>query len=233
MKTGKIFWGLLVVGCGVMLLLAALGFDVKNDIYRIVGSILLVGIAVTSLVKMHFFLTTIAVALGIYLWQIPLGITDMNLWLTLLAAAVLGIGVSIIFHKKGTHVKTCFKESHKDRINEETLTNDEIVNIDASFDEQTKYVHANNLKKVNISSNFASIKVYFDQCQISGDGLTINISGNFSGIVLTLPRSWIVENHISTFAAAVNQDDDNRIVEGSKVLLKGSLNFADVKIIRV
>ncbi len=41
MKTSKIFWGILVIGCGVMLLLSALGLGDQYEAVRIIGSALL------------------------------------------------------------------------------------------------------------------------------------------------------------------------------------------------
>ena len=51
MKTHKILWGLLILGCGVMLLLAALGLGEEYEAVRIIGSVLLVGIAITSIIR--------------------------------------------------------------------------------------------------------------------------------------------------------------------------------------
>ena len=229
----KILWGLLTVGCGVLLVLAAIGYNMEYDWVRIFGSVVLLGVAITSLAKLRFILVTIPLALVAYLWRTPLGFPNMNMWLLLAASAVLGIGLSIIFHRRNSHFHINTGNSREKSISEETLSDKEFINIDASFGEYTKYVHADDLKKVNISSNFSSVKAYFDQCQISSDGLIIHVSGNFSGIVLTIPKAWMVENHISTFAASVNHVDDSGAAKTGKVILKGSLNFAEVKIIHV
>ena len=233
MTLRKVLWGLLIVGCGVMLLLAAVGIDTEYDLFRIIGSVLLLGIAITNLAKLWFLLATIPVALIAYLWRSPLGFPDMDIKLLLAAAVVLGIGLSIIFRKRNFHVNINTKDDDHQKLSEETLSDKEFVAIEASFGEYTKYVHADNLKKVNITSNFSNVKAYFDQCQINSEGLVIHVSGNFSGIVLTVPKSWAVENHISTFAASVNHVDDSGTAKDGKVVLRGSLNFAEVKIVHV
>lgn len=232
MKIGKILWGLLILGCGVILLLMALGIGQEYNAVQIIGSIMLAGIAITSLVKYQFFLTFIALGFIAYIWRIELGIEDMNFLLFLAAAVVLGIGLSIIFHKK-TRIHISHKHGKDWDKTVETLSDEEFVNIESSFGEHTKYIHAENLKRVNIASNFSSVKVYFDQCQMSGEGLLINVSGNFSGIVLTMPKTWAVENKVNTFAASVVERDVDAISASQKVVLNGSLNFAEIKIIHV
>lgn len=232
MKTGKILWGLLILGCGVILLLTALGIGQEYNAVQIIGSVLLAGIAITSLIKYQFFITFIMLGLIAYIWRIELGIEEMNFILFLLAAVILGIGLSIIFHKKPRiHVRSRHSADWDKTV--ETLSDEEFVTIESSFGEHTKYVHAESLKRVNIASNFSSVKVYFDQCQISDEGLLINVSGNFSGIVLTMPRTWAVENKVNTFAASVVERDVDAISASQKVVLSGSLNFAEIKIIHV
>ena len=166
----------------------------------------------------------------VYLWRVPLGLETMNFWLTIAAAVLLSIGLSVIFQKKH-HPFKHIKPHPEMGPSTETLTQDEFVNIESSFGEQTKYVHANNLKKVNISGNFCSIKVFFDQCIVDGDTLYINISGNFCGIELSMPRNWLVQDNINTFAAEFK--DKDAYYNGEQpvhVILQGSANFAEIKV---
>ncbi len=233
MKTSKIFWGILIIGCGVMLLLSALGLGDQYEAVRIIGSALLGGIAIASLVKLNFFLTTIPLALIIYLWRVQLGLPTVDVWLLLAAAAVLGIGLSIIFHKKTRFVKKFGEHSSTVAETEDIVGDAEVVNINATFTEQTKYLHANGLKRVNLSSSFASVKVYFDQCQPGNAGLTVQANVSFSGVVLHVPQGWHVENQVNTFAGEVNDRSGAGAPDGCKLLLTGNLNFGEIKIVRI
>jgi predicted membrane protein len=230
MTTRKVLWGLLLLGCGVLLLFQALGIGQEYDAIRLIGSLLLIGLAIVSFVQFRFFLSLLPVAFVVYLWRNQLGLENVNIFLLIAAAALLGIGLSVIFHKK----TKLFKQSHvkfDPGPAVETLSSDEFVNIEASFGEQTKYIHASNLKKVNISGNFCSVKVFFDQCEVADNTLYVNVSGNFSGIELSMPRNWIIQNNINTFAAEFKDQDayyggENPI----RVIMQGSANFAEIKV---
>ena len=241
-KPHRLFWAILILGGGVLLLLSALGIGVESDPFRIIGSVLLLGVAVTSLFKLQFFFTLVPLAGIAYLWRDPLGVPNLELWPILGAAALLGIGLSILFRRKPPfpvvihrHGKT---ETLKDctdcaEASEETVNADESVEIESTFGEQTKYIHAQNLKRVSIHSNFSEVKVYFDQCKVDEGGLTIQVDGNFTGIVLTIPRTWTVENKTSTFAASVTERGLTSENRDTTVRLAGSLNFGEIKIVRV
>ena len=229
MKMRKVLWGLLIIGAGLMLLLNALGVGEEYDVVRIIGSCILLGIAVTSVAKFEWILFFIPLAVIAYLWRIQLGFADLNIGLLLGAAVLLGIGLSIIVHKRNhfKHVDVKHDEWGK---TEETLNENESVSVDASLGEHIKYIHAGNLKKAQIKSNFASVKVYFDQCQVSSEGLQIIVNSNFSETVLNVPKGWTFDNQVNCFAGAVTNVSDKTADGGIHVLLTGSVNFAELKV---
>ena len=214
-KPHRVFWSILILGGGVLLLLSALGIGVESDPYKIIGSILLLGIAVSSAVKLRFFFTLVPLAGVAYLWRAMLGYPNVDLWTLLGAAALLGIGLAVLFHRKPDFSGFRHGDYRPDvakSATEETVDANESVAIECTFGEQTKYIHADNLKRVALSCNFAQVKIYFDQCKVDSEGLTIHISGSFCGIE--------------------DQGQDAAVNE-AKVHLVGSLNFGEIKIVRV
>jgi predicted membrane protein len=228
MKTDKVLWGLLFLGGGIALLLAALGIGMEFELMKILVSILLLGIALTSFIRFRFFLSMVPLAFVVYIWKAQLGFERVNLWLLILASVVLSIGLSIIFQKK--HHFRRHKHSDTWSDTKEVINDDEYVTIDSSFGEQTKYVHASNLKQVNIGGHFSTQKVFFDQCQISPEGLKIDVSANFCEITLIMPKEWRIVNSVNVFAGSVKESDILSSVTRTPVELRGSVNFAEVDI---
>ncbi len=241
-KVGRIFWAILILGGGVLLALSAMGIGVDSDPYKIVGSLLLLGVTVSSLVKLRFFFTVLPLAGIAYLWRDAIGFPDAQLWPLLGAGALIGIALSILFHRKHEFPEFTIRHGHRHghdddaaakEVASETVDADEVVTIEARFGEQTKYLHSEHLKRVDVTANFAEAKVYFEQCKVHPDGLTINVTASFCGVELMIPRAWAVENRISSFAAAVNDTGRETTPSEAKVTLVGNLNFAEIKIVRV
>ena len=229
---GKIFWGLLIICAAVALLLngLGLGFGENLPIVRIIGSVLLLAIAISSIAKFKFVLFFVPLAFIVYLWRIELSVGDnFRFWPIIGAAVLLGIGLSVIFHRK-SHVHVEISGTDRSGSTTETLNENEFVNIDASWGDHIKYIHADSLKQAKIKSSFASTKVYFDQCTVSPEGLNINVNASFSELVLNIPQAWELNNQIGTFAGEIRSMPPSRQENKVRVNLTGSVNFAELKI---
>jgi predicted membrane protein len=243
MKRRSIFWGGILLGSGVLLVLYALGLGTQFALVPLIGSLLLLAVSISSFAELNFVFGLLPLPIIAYLWRDRLGIAGMNLWLLLLAAFLLGIGLSSIFWR---FKKNRYQDSwhhghyghhgrygrHGDWSSSSTTTSEdenEVVVVDSTFGEQIKYVRSTNLKKVQISSNFSSVKVYFDGCTVSPEGLTIMVDCNFSGIVLYIPRTWNIDNQTRSAFGSV----DGAILSSgdyTQVTLAGDVHFGGVKI---
>ncbi|MDD2534162.1 MAG: hypothetical protein PHC86_05630 [Eubacteriales bacterium] len=223
------FWPVIIIGGGILFLMKALGIGEEYQTFKVVGSLLLLAVAVASLSQIRFFMFLVPLSLIAYIWRVEIGFADMNVNYLLVATIVISIGLSMIFHKKNDARNHPWKQGDWAK-SEEILNENEIISIDSSFSEQTKYIHANNLKKVGINCQFGETKVYFDQCQISPEGLEINLNVKFAGVVLLVPRNWLIENHVAVFAATVKCQDRPTDSVLTPVRVTGNVNFGEVKI---
>lgn len=246
MRKHSIFWGIILLGGGVLLLLNALGIGTQFELVPMLGSILLLAISVVSLVQLNFVMGFLPLSVIAYLWRDNIGLPDKNIWLVFVAALLLGIGLSSIFwkakkarfagrHRRGDKWGSGDKCGHGDWSSAGTVTSSEdgeFVNVDSNFGEHVKYVRSTNLKKVKIDGNFSSIKVYFDQCQISPEGATIYVDCNFAGVILYVPRTWNLDNQMHVFAGSV---DGITLSTGdyTTVALIGEVHFGEVKIVYI
>jgi len=240
MKKHSIFWGIILLGGGVLLLLNALGIGAEIAVVPMLASLLLLAISIVSFADLNFVMGLLPLSVITYLWRDKLGLQDMKLWVILLAALLLGIGLSIIFWKAKKKRVGCWNHHHhhdheEDWMSAEAITStddSENVTVDSSFGEHVKYVRSMNLKKVKIDSNFSSVKVYFDQCQVSPEGASIYVDCNFSGVFLYIPRTWSINNQTHVFAGSV-EGASTAAGDYTQVNLIGDVNFGSVKIIYV
>jgi hypothetical protein len=236
MKTHKLFWGLILIGSGLLLLLRAFGIGEQYTLFRSLASVILLAIAGVNLPRFRFFMILVPLSIIAYLWRVQLGMADMKLIWLLAASVVLSIGLSVIIPKSRPRLfisKNYEAPNRKWHSTEEILNEDEFVTVEANFGEFTKYIHASNLKRVRLNCNASSMKIYFDQCQISPEGLEIVLNTNFSGVILHVPRSWTIDNQLAVTAGAVNGPLQPGATGGPNVKLTGRVNFAEVKIVTV
>ncbi len=237
MRKHSIFWAIVLLGCGVLLLLNSLNIGIGGmPTLEIVGSVLLLAISISSLAELNFFIGLLPLSVILYLWRDYVGVPDMKLWPVMLGAGLLGIGLSIIF---GIFKKKCSKWMHWhtyagdgecSRMDSVTSTDEnETVHVESTFGEHVKYVRSSNLKHVKAEANFSSIKIYFDQCTLSPEGTVIDVEANFAGVFLYIPRNWNIDNRVKVFAGNV-EGATNSAGDYKTVLLTGEVNFGNVKI---
>ncbi len=237
MKKNSVFWGLVLLGGGVLVLLFALGIGESSDLFRAIASLILLAIGVSSLVRMNFVLGSLAPAGIVYLWRDAIGFPDVELWHLLLGAVLLGCGLSVIFWKqKQTRMKdwNCHRFVHisSDEEAPRTEDNGDYVRVDASFTEQVKYVRSENFKGAEIDVNFGAVKMYFDGCTVSPEGATIHLDVSFAGVELHIPRTWNIDNQASALFGGIEGASSSA---GGLVTVKltGEVHFGGVKIMYI
>lgn len=211
MNKKNIFWGLIILGGGILVLLFALGIGESSDLFRAIASMILAAIAISCLIKLYFVPGLMAPAAIAYLWRDWLGISDVRLWHLLLGSALLGMGLSVIFwNKRRRHMESwntgCGHHVHVNISDngESSEENGEYVTVEATFSESVKYVRSENFKGANIHAKFGAAKVFFEGCTVSPEGAIIHLDVNFAGVEIYIPRTWNVDNQTRAFFGAAD-----------------------------
>ena len=243
MRKHSIFWAILLLGGGALLVIHALGLGTGIGLFATIASLLLLAVSVMSFVDLNFTMALLPFPIIAYLWRDTIGFPNMNIWYLLLAALLVGIGLDTIFWRAK---RKRFSErhpghwKHTDRCDSNgewtgSITSeddsDNIV-VETSFGEQVKYVRSQNLKSARILNRFGSCKVYFDQCSTSPEGFELYIDNSFGAIVCYVPRNWNIDNQAKVFAGAV-EGATMTAVDGIKIRLTGNVSFGDCKFISV
>ena len=235
MKSRNLMWGLFFVAAAAVVVLSKAGVIGGFGLWTLLMSLVMVPVLVNSIVGGSITGTLFSVAIYAILYSEPLGIQKYTPWTVLVVAALLSIGLNMIFPKR-PKIKT--KHKKNDPANWETSSLDgEYVYIKAKYTGSVKYVTSQNLKAADIESTFAGLKVYLDNAQLANGYATVNIDASFGGVELYIPKEWTVVNDVTcTFAGSEEkgargfqsyQNGDNTIV------LKGNAKFSGISIYRV
>jgi len=242
MKTNKWFWGLFFICAAAAIILNALGYLANVGMWSIIFTIVLIPIFVGSLLNRVFAGIFFPLALIGILFAQPLGIQAITPWPLLVAALFLSIAFSIMFRKK-RKISNLFvhsKEGEKSQDDvvsfKETIeyVDDNEVDCSVSFGACTKYIHCAALRKADLNCSFGEIKIFFDKTQLDPDGAVIDVNRSFGSIEIYVPKSWRIQNNITTMiGAAEAKNDHSDTGSGPLVTLTGRVSFGSVEIIYV
>ena len=235
MKHRNWFWGIFFLAAGFFVVASQVGGFMHLGFWSIAATVLLVAVFIGSLTELNFFGTLVAAALLYAIYQEPFNWPFVSVWLLLLTAVLISIGLSIIFH--GRMKRRWAKRIHcggncgVHGSTEEYVDGDN-VSISESFNETSKYLHAESLRQANLATSFGALHVYFDGVKLSPEGAEVYVDVSFSKLEIYLPKDWRVVEQVHTSAGAVtNNLRNNGMVSNAPILtLKGRVSFGNLEI---
>ncbi|MBQ3870028.1 MAG: hypothetical protein II777_05715 [Clostridia bacterium] len=208
-SAGRIFWGLLLLGVAVVLILEGIGV---GDVYGVsipgVGlGILLITWLVYLIAKKRYYMVFLPLGL-FYTFVVDkplakaLGVTKLSQdgrivawWIVLIASLLLCIAFKVLFTKKNV-IDTGAKASESHRLGDSTV-----------------YFDAANLHNALITENVGKMNVYIaNKEQYEGDGI-ITIRENVGVITLHIPANWAVVNEVHENLGSVSIPENDTPAE--------------------
>lgn len=204
MKLKRFFWGVFFLAAAVFVIASAVGAFAQFGFWSIAATVLLAAVFFSSLVDMNFFGIFISASLLYLIFQKPFNLYPISFWQLILAAILISIGLSVIFHRYrhwGRHynqqcnIKGCNKTVEKIDGND--------IYARSSFSESCKYLHSDNLKKAHLVCSFGKLSVYFDQVELCPEGAEVWVDVSFGEMILYIPKEWNIVNRIEAGLASV------------------------------
>ena len=232
MKLNRWFWGLFLIVAGVLVTLNAMDIVFGITFFKLFVTICLSAIIVQSLLKPSFTGFLIPLAIIAVVFDKELGITSITPWPILITAALVAIGLEMLFNK-GSVIKIGYFNTNKDFdevVDEEDGDN---VAYAVNFGSGIKYVNTDSYKKGSFSCNFGAMSIYFDNAKVKGKEAHIHLDVSFGSVELYIPKDWVVENQMSCFLAGAEERPRKTEAKGPKVIITGNVSFGGVEIIYV
>ncbi|WP_035287766.1 MULTISPECIES: membrane protein [Clostridiaceae] len=232
MKKDGIFWGLIFILGGVLLIINKLGYFPDVNVFSLLLTIFLVVVIVKSLFTLNFSGILFPIAFICIIYDKQLGITKITPWTVLLAAALGSIGLSMIFHKRTKTVNfKCHCEG--DKFEKIDIEDGSYVRFNNSFSGTIKYINTDKFEQADLKCSFGAMKVYFDNAVMSNNNAVVRINASFSGIELYIPKSWKIENKTDVFLASIEEKNKNDEITTNTLTLVGNINFSGVEILYI
>lgn len=238
MKRRNWFWGIFFVAAGFFVVASQVGGFMHLGFWSIVATVLLAAAFIGSIVDVNFFGIFVSAALLYAIYQRPFGWPLVSVWLLLLTAVLVSIGLGIIFHGRPRRRRVWRKycpESCGSRGTAEEYVDGDSVSISESFNESSKYLHAECLRQANIANSFGKLSVYFDNVRLSPEGAEVYVDVSFGKMEMYLPREWRVVDQVRVSAGAVTNDSYGKAVSADAPVLtvRGRVSFGNLELIYV
>ena len=232
MKKERIFWGFLLLLAGIFLIISKLGYFPNVNAFSLLLTAFLVVVIVKSLIHINFAGVLFPIAFICIIYDKQLGITSITPWTVLIAALLVSIGLSMIFHK---HIKWVHPEHHSEEYQFEKIDVEDgsHVGFKNSFGATIKYINTDNFEQADFKCEFGAMKVYFDNAKMSNSNAVVRINAAFSGVELYIPKIWKVENKTNVFLGAVNEKNKSNQTPTNTLTLVGDISFSGVDIFYV
>jgi len=241
-RIGNIILGLILIAVAAMIVLWKLEvveFTLLAglSIWQIVlGALFLFGLFHSLFIHRSASGAIFSVAFLAIVFGKELHIEALVPWTILLCAALLSIGIHLIFGKNKHAYPTNFghngRDMHGNPVTVETVEGD-VISETVSFTGVTKYIHADNFTRADLSCSFCGAEFYFDNVNIPSGRAEIVINSSFCGVSLFVPRNWTVVDEMNSFLGGVDIDNRNITEPIATIVLRGSNSFAGVEVKRV
>jgi hypothetical protein len=231
MKNRNWFWGFFFLLLAVFVIASQTGVFGQINAISILETVFFATLVVHSLIKRNFFGIFIPLSFLYMIYSKPLAFVYISPWLLVLSAVLTSIGFSLLFRKRPKNVAFSHsRKKHFSQINENLDDNNPYIKV--SLSSSSTYLHSDCLKGGHFVSHLGELDVYFDQVQLSPDGVEIFLECNLGSIKLYIPRSWyVVDNTHSILGDVNNNTQHTKPSENAPhITITGNVTLGSVKI---
>jgi len=107
--------------------------------------------------------------------------------------------------------------------------------ISVSFGGASRYLHSDCLESAELSCNFGSLEVFFDNVKLSPNGAEVNVSCSFGSIEIYVPSHWRVIDNLSASLgnAEVSRKLMSNDADAPTLRVTGNVSLGNVEVKRI
>ena len=247
-RARKWAWGVFWLLVAALILSNYFGGFVELGIWSIIIAALAVSLFVQNLATLSLATIPIPIAALYYIFQAPLNLPYIGLWMLVLVTVLVTCGLHIMlprrlrgnisweykYEKKG---RRYHEHNDGDNSDAEIEEGDDVNNpfISMRFGHVSRYLHSDCMETAELRCNCGAMEVYFDHVELSPNGAEVFVSCRVGSVELYVPRHWRVIDNINTSLG--NSEVDGRLESADEdaptLTLTGNVSLGNVEVHRI
>ncbi|MCL2355941.1 MAG: cell wall-active antibiotics response protein [Defluviitaleaceae bacterium] len=214
----KVLLGLYLVAAAALVIANA--YFEFFGFWQLLALLALVPAVVSGILYRNFGGVFLPLALLLIVFSEPLGI-PISPFPIIAAGVLLTIAFSIMFPGRW----------RKAKIGDIGGVSGDELTCSVAFGATAKHFQGENVSQMSIDCNFGSVEARFDEVTLDPNGAILNVSVNFGGLDLYIPRDWNVVNELSVAVGGADESGKCTATSESPTLkIIGNVAFGGVDI---
>lgn len=216
-NTSRVLWGSAIIVVGALLLLGNLGINVAHDILSKWWPLFVVGAGLFIFIQnpRSYLWALLVTGVGVVLQLNQLNIVDINPWEFVWPAALILLGLSLVFHKSYASRNTSTKEL------------DDLSAILAGSEQKNT---SDDYKGSKVTAIMGGVKIDLRKATIKKEAV-IDVFGFWGGVEIVVPRNVVVKKQIAAVLGGVEDKTDQDVTKDAPVLrITGDVIMTGVEI---
>ena len=227
----KWIWGTFLLLAAAFVLANQLGGFEVIGIGSIIAAAFALAVIVQCLVTLTFAVLPIPIAALYYIFQIPLDLPPVNIWVLILAAVLASVGLGVLLPGKNQHRKNQY-DGFRPEMHTEDGGDENNPCVGVQFGSVSRYLRSECMETATLNCKFGALEVFFDQVQLSPNGAEVICNCSFGSIELFVPKEWKVVDKLNCTLGGVehkgrhSSSDEN----APQLTITGNVSFSGVEI---
>ena len=237
----KWIWGLLFILAAFAIVINQMDIGIIKGLNAglsgVLMSLALLPVIVYSLMRLNFFGIFLPLSIILLIFAKDLGFESLSWWAIIVAGILMGAGCKVLFAGRRKRAKkdsfSCHSRGWINFDGNETVesSGEDAADCNVTFGAATRYFHSEDIKRVSLRCSFGAIKAYFDNSKLHPDGAVLDINCSFGDIKLFIPKTWKIDDQVSSTLAELDYKNHPLPDDKSPVLrLTGNICFSEVEI---
>jgi len=235
-RFSNIIWGTFLLLAAAFILVNQFEGFLSIGAGSIIVTVLTIAFIVQCIASLRFAPLPIPLAILYIIYQKPLSLPEIQIWILILASILASAGLGIMFPKKKFYkyneYKYCKKGKHTHQVKTEDTGNDNNPDISIKFGSISRRINADSLETIHMNCNFGALEVYFNETKLNPNGAEAFINCNFGAVELYIPRHWHIIDKINCSLGGVDIDKNHSTLSENapKFTLTGDVSFGGIEV---